>query len=390
MKILLFAPSATNENPSMGSFITQRIFELQKLGHKVIVIQHGNLIINNPLASRKKGILRIIAIIYRFIQNIFIKNTLKVYKNDTDCYYYYDSIKFSSTNSFYRWYKKNHFDLIHAHFLWFAAYLPEFKQKYSIPYIVTVHGSDIHEITPYDKDLICKNINIMENANKVIFVSEYLLKHAIALGFNNKNSIIIHNGINPKIFFYDNAINKNKNEKILGFVGHPIFIKRVYILPLVLRLVKKVYPDTKLLIVGSEVNDLITYLRFQTWQLNLIDDIDFIGDVPPEKVAEYMRKMDVLLLPSHNEGYGCVVNEAQACGIGVIGSSNGGIPEAVGKYGICVPESENFISDFANAIIKWFQQKHDPETISNSVRNLTWENCVENEIKLYRSVLNEN
>lgn len=75
------------------------------------------------------------------------------------------------------WYKKNDFSLIHAHFLWFSKILPELKHLFSIPYVVTIHGSDIHEITSYDSNEIEKAMNVLTKADKNIFVSEYLLNH---------------------------------------------------------------------------------------------------------------------------------------------------------------------------------------------------------------------
>ena len=389
MNILLFGPAPTLENPTIGTFISQRVFELQKFGHKVIIVQHGNLYINNPFNTHKKGIIKIIAIIYRCFQNIFTKNILKEFTNENGSYNYYDSITFSSLKKFYKWYKKNNFNFIHAHFLWFSNWLPELKEKFSIPYIITVHGSDMHELTPYDRSDVLKVLNIMKNANKVIFVSNFLLQHAISLGYKNKNSIIIYNGVNKKIFYYDKQIKKNNNEILLGFIGHPIFIKRAFILPLVLKLVKEQIPNAKLLMLGSQSGDLLPFIKLQTWKLGLINDIEFVPSISPEKVGDYMRKLNVLLLPSYNEGFGCVVKEAQSCGIGVIGSSNGGIPEAIGKYGICVPESENFIKDYVNAIIQWIKKNHNPELIANSTKDYSWENCVKKEISIYNSINTE-
>ncbi|MDN5345742.1 MAG: teichuronic acid biosynthesis glycosyltransferase TuaC [Petrotoga sp.] len=76
-------------------------------------------------------------------------------------------------------------------------------------------------------------------------------------------------------------------------------------------------------------------------------DVVFAGRVPQVEVAKYMNAMDVMVLPSRNEGFGAVVIEAQACGTCVVGSSNGGIPEAIGFEEYVVKEGKNFEERFA-------------------------------------------
>jgi len=76
-----------------------------------------------------------------------------------------------------------------------------------------------------------------------------------------------------------------------------------------------------------------------------------------------MNAMDVMILPSRNEGFGAVIIEAQACGVPVVGSSNGGIPEAIGDGGIVVEEGENFEKRFAEAVINFLENPIDSNYI---------------------------
>ena len=388
MNILLFARAATSENPSMCPFITRRVFELQQQGHRVTVLQSGNLEIKNHFSTERKGILRLVTILYKMLRLLYhlISNCQRVYRSEEGTFTYYDRLSFRSYKSFYKWYKKNDFDLIHAHFIWYSKPLPFLKKLFGIPYVVTVHGSDMHKLTPYDRNDVKEMLEVLDCADCCIFVSQFLLSHARSLGFTGCKNRIIYNGINFSYFYPGKE--KNGVVPLLGFVGHPNFIKRAYILPMVLRLVRQKIPGARMLLLGSEQDDLLPFIKFMAWKLELADCIDFVPAVPPEQVAEYMRKIDVLLLPSHNEGFPCVTIEAQACGIGVVASANGGIPEAVGKNGICVPESENFIKDFSDAVVRYLSVSHDASQITRRVKDFSWENCVKKEIDVYSTVIN--
>jgi glycosyltransferase involved in cell wall biosynthesis len=69
------------------------------------------------------------------------------------------------------------------------------------------------------------------------------------------------------------------------------------------------------------------------------------GGVAHQDVPGLLRLMDVLVLPSvttplYREQFGRVLIEAMACGIPVIGSDSGAIPETIGEAGMVFPERD--------------------------------------------------
>lgn len=72
----------------------------------------------------------------------------------------------------------------------------------------------------------------------------------------------------------------------------------------------------------AEINKLIS-------DLNLEKKITFTGTVPYEELVDLYNASDIYALLSGNEGFGLSITEAMACGLPVIGSRAGGIPEQV-------------------------------------------------------------
>jgi D-inositol-3-phosphate glycosyltransferase len=61
-----------------------------------------------------------------------------------------------------------------------------------------------------------------------------------------------------------------------------------------------------------------------------IDDITrFLRPLPPDRLSELYRAADVVVVPSHNESFGLVAVEAQACGTPVVAAAVGGLVTAV-------------------------------------------------------------
>ncbi|WP_370416819.1 D-inositol-3-phosphate glycosyltransferase [Streptomyces fradiae] len=64
-------------------------------------------------------------------------------------------------------------------------------------------------------------------------------------------------------------------------------------------------------------------------ELGVDDVLKPCPPVPQERLAEYYRAADVLVVPSRSESFGLVALEAQACGTPVLAAAVGGLPTAV-------------------------------------------------------------
>lgn len=123
---------------------------------------------------------------------------------------------------------------------------------------------------------------------------------------------------------------------VIGFIGRMVPVKRIDCIAEAARQVLPKYRDVQFVLLGD--GPLRPSLERETAALG--DGFRFLGTRP---VAQWLPMLDVLLLPSESEGLPYSILEAMACGLPVIASSVGGIPEAVldDKTGILIPPGDS-------------------------------------------------
>ena len=72
-------------------------------------------------------------------------------------------------------------------------------------------------------------------------------------------------------------------------------------------------------------------------QLNIGDRIRFVSGISTEQLVTYYAEAQVVVVPSVYEGFGLPAGEAMACGVPVVSTNGGALPEVVGDAGIQVP-----------------------------------------------------
>ncbi len=82
-----------------------------------------------------------------------------------------------------------------------------------------------------------------------------------------------------------------------------------------------------------------------TQELGIAGRVHFRGRIPSTAMPDFYRGLDVFVLPSRSqpnwvEQFGRVLVEAMACGVAVIGSTCGEIPQVIGDAGLIFPEGD--------------------------------------------------
>jgi len=374
LKVLYLTNSfPTKEIPSDGIFNYRRVEVLRKFGIGVGVVTYNNIIKKNGMDFKKSYNMRDA----EFKDDLHVE-VINYFRNPIFSKYGRLIVKIKN------YFKKGNYDFIQTHFIWngYLGYL--LKRKYKIPYVLTVHGSDIHT-DPFNNRKIKKiTLQALNNADHVIFVSEYLLTKARQLGFKGKNYAIIANGIDPAKFkILDN--NKPKDYKIVGFAGGLDPVKRALSLPDIFREINSLDPSIRFMIIGDGV--LRKEVDEKLSKYGLSDKVEITGLIHPDEVVTHMNNIDVMILPSEKEGFPCVVMEAFASGAMVVGSANGGIPEAIGECGVLVKDGEGFEKRFALEVVKLLNNPIPKEKLVERTADYTWSEIVRKEIKVYEKVI---
>ena len=119
----------------------------------------------------------------------------------------------------------------------------------------------------------------------------------------------IHNGINLKIFA-NKSLRTWKKTRILFFNNDNPF-KGSYLFT---DIINQLVADYDLILIGDKINGIAPFRHY-----------DFIES--RSQLAEIYNDSDILIFPSLAEAFGLTVCEAMICGVCVIASDTGGIPE---------------------------------------------------------------
>nr|WP_202627511.1 glycogen synthase [Cellulomonas sp. APG4] len=191
------------------------------------------------------------------------------------------------------------------------------------------------------------------------------------------------------------------------FVGR---ITRQKGLPYLLRAVERLAPEVQVVLcagapdtpeIAAEVSGLVADLRAQRDGVVWIEQM-----LPREELVAVLAAGSVFACPSVYEPLGIVNLEAMACGLPVVGTATGGIPEVVddGVTGLLVPieqvqdgtgtpvDPERFVSDLAAALERVALDRPRAEQMGRAARarveeHFSWDAIADRTLEVYRSVL---
>ncbi len=283
----------------------------------------------------------------------------------------------------------NH-DLLHAHSLFSDGGVAfSIFKKYRIPYIVAIRDTDVNKYFRMAIHLRTHAINIMENAYKIVFLSDAYRQAVLNEYVPDKKrnslfekSVVIPNGINS---YWLNNKHKNikKNEKVISiiFVGQIIKRKNIEGLLHSLNIAeKKSDKSIKLMVIGKKVDE--KYFE----QLKGIREFEYISPISKEELIKYYRKSDIFAMPSHTETFGLVYAEAMSQGLPVIYTKGQGFDTQFNDGEVGYKVSATDIEGISDKILLAYKnKKRISEACIEKVGKFDWDGIVEKYIDIYHS-----
>ena len=280
-------------------------------------------------------------------------------------------------------------DVIHAQHIWIISSI---AVDYNIPVVITCHGSDImgynestrfHNYAHKAAEGCTKMIAISHNNNQDIINIFKEQSHKVAL---------MPNGYDPHVF-YKEKVEKNEIlksfgidrefKKIVCFAGRLTKNKGIDIL---LKSAKMYETDDILTLIAGDGQEYENLYPLKE-KLNL-KNVYFLGDQNQESLRKIYNLSDVLVVPSREEAFGLVALEGIACGIPVVATKVGGIPDIITpEVGILV-EKEN-VEELTQAINNILNEKvkFDSEYLQRYTKeNYTQESLINKLINIYKEI----
>jgi len=311
-------------------------------------------------------------------------------------------------------------DLVHSH-TWYANAAGHLASMlHDIPHVVTAHS--LEPLRPWKAEQLGGGYRVsswiekdaFEAAAAVIAVSAGMRRDILRSypSLDPERVVVIHNGIDPEHW---KPVDEPELVRSFGidpdgpsvvFVGR---ITRQKGLPYLLRAARLLPPEVQLVLCAgapdtpeilAEVQAGVAALQEERTGVVWIEQL-----LSHAELSAVLSQATTFVCPSVYEPLGIVNLEAMACGIPVVGTATGGIPEVIddGVTGRLVPidqvedgtgtprDPDRFVADLAAALTEVVS---DPEAAARmgaagrdrAVREFSWTTIAERTIDIYRSL----
>jgi len=286
-------------------------------------------------------------------------------------------------------------DIIHAHYAIphaISGYLAKQIQGPNAPKLITtLHGTDITLVGQHPSFYAVTKFS-MEVSDALTTVSQYIVDRTKDSFGIEKDIKVIPNFVDETRFKpdqqgCDRSEFASTEEKIIVHMSNYRPVKNTADVIRIFDTVNRRLPS-KLILIGDGPD--APSILAMAGDMGLKDRVIFLGG--QDIVESVLCKADLFLLPSASEAFGLAALEAMACGVPVVGSIVGGLPELVidGEIGYLEPIGD--VGAMARRSLEILTDKELHKRMSSKAREITLEKyttkkIVEEYLSFYRKVL---
>ena len=286
---------------------------------------------------------------------------------------YYKKSK-SKTINLFRFFRANKLaikrlpkpNIIHVHVLTRLGLIAWWQKiVHGTPYIITEHWSRYlpgNDFSGFLRKKLTKLV--VKNASAVTTVTDILAKAMQKHGLCNDNYVIVPNVVNINMFKpieHQNSIPKivhvscfeNKSKNITGLIDALCILENKNI-------------AYQCVLIGDGID--FTMVKDYSKKLKHQENIRFTGVLEGQELVDELATGDFMVLSSNYETQGVVLLEAFACGLPVVSTNVGGIPEIVNESnGILVPpQNPEKLADAMQTMLQTYQN-YDANTLRDNI-----------------------
>ena len=283
--------------------------------------------------------------------------------------------------------RKNNIKHIHSNFAHIPTDIAMYAAKLAgITFSFISHANDLFERGWLLKEKVAR-------AKFAVTISEYNKKFLIEKGADEEKINVIHCGVDTASFS-ERGEKKFSTPPVLGALGRMVEKKGFDVLIAACDILKRDGITFKLQIAGG--GPLKKELENLACSLNLMDTISFIDSISHENVPEWIKSLDIFVLPCKKDAHGdmdgipVVLMEAMLSGVPVITTRISGIPELVVNEVtglLCEPNDAVSLSKKIQLFIS--NSKLTKELRKNAISKVRTEFELRENVKLLKNKLTE-
>ena len=213
---------------------------------------------------------------------------------------------------------------------------------------------------------------------------------AEAFGIEQDRISVVHNGIDSNVFHPVEGIEREP-EKLISTASADQPLKGTTHLVKALSILQATYPNLTLTIIGKPKIGGATETLIN--ELKLDQSINFKSGLTTQEICELYASASIAVVPSEYEGFGLPAGEAMACGVAVVSTDGGALPEVVGDAAVVVKTKS--AEALANGIATLIENPKRRDALAKAGRErilaeFNWKTAAQKMTSLYLSVINSN